>query len=202
MVYGRVYSIRSHQTTDIYIGSTKQTLSQRITDHRGNYKRYLNKIGNYVTSFEILKYGDAYIEILFEGEFESKYALKQKEGKYQREMDCVNKNIAGRTYKEWEEENKEKRSEQHKKWEEENKEKRSEQHTQYRKENKPQIAEKQKKYNENHKEEKKQYDALRREKNKEQLKQRHECKCGGYFCIGDKSKHEKTKKHLAFLQNA
>ena len=61
MVYGRVYTIRSHQTDDIYIGSTTQTLSQRMTDHRKNYKQYLDKKRNYITSYEIVQYEDAYI---------------------------------------------------------------------------------------------------------------------------------------------
>ena len=108
MVYGRVYSIRSHQTTDIYIGSTTQILCKRMSDHRSNYKKYLNGTFDYVSSFEILQYKDCYIELLFEGEFESKNALDRKEGEYQREMNCVNKNIAGRTPKERYEENKEK----------------------------------------------------------------------------------------------
>ena len=126
MVYGRVYSIRSHQTTDIYIGSTTQTLSQRMTDHRKNYKQYLDKKKNYITSYEIIQYEDAYIELLFEGEFESKNALERKEGNYIREMNCVNKIIAGRTPKEWREDNKDHVAEHM---------------TQYREENKTQIAE-------------------------------------------------------------
>ena len=69
MVYGRVYSIRSHQTIDIYIGSTTQTLSQRLTDHK---RYYTNGHTNYITSLEILKYEDAYIELLFEGDLNLK----------------------------------------------------------------------------------------------------------------------------------
>ena len=105
-----------HQTTDIYIGSTTQILCKRMSDHRRDYKNYLNNSVNYITSYEILKHGDAYIEVLFEAEFESVDYLRKKEGEYIRELKCVNKNIAGRTYKEWEEENKEKRSEQHKQY--------------------------------------------------------------------------------------
>jgi len=100
MVYGRVYAIRSHQTTDIYIGSTEQILCKRMSDHRKDYKRYLN-YGIYdITSIEILKHEDAYIELIYEGEFESKYALKRKEGEYQRSMDCVNRCVAGQTQQE------------------------------------------------------------------------------------------------------
>jgi hypothetical protein len=111
MVFGRVYSIRSHQTSDIYIGSTTQILCKRLSDHRRTYKSYLNGICGYVSSYEILPYEDAYIELIFEGEFESKYALMKKEGEYIREMDCVNKVIPGRTKQEYRDEHKDKAKE-------------------------------------------------------------------------------------------
>ena len=107
MVFGRVYSIRSHQTTELYIGSTTQALSMRMSGHRKHYRCYLNKKKHYITSFKILQYNDAYIELLFDGEFKSKDALRQKEGEYMRDMDCVNRCSAGRTKQEYYEENKE-----------------------------------------------------------------------------------------------
>ena len=78
MVYGRIYSIRSHQTTDIYIGSTTQILCKRLADHRREHKRFLEKNIKYVSSFKILEHGDAYIELLFEGELESRNSLEKK----------------------------------------------------------------------------------------------------------------------------
>ena len=106
MVFGRAYAIRSHQTKDLYIGSTTQTLSMRMARHRCVYKRYLNQAYHYVTSFEILQY-ESYIELLFKGEFESKDELRKKEVEYIREMECVNRCVAGRTQQEYYEENKE-----------------------------------------------------------------------------------------------
>ena len=77
MVFGQVYAIRSHQTKDLYIGSTTQALSMRMAHHRRIHKYYSNKTYHNVSSFEILQY-DAYIELLIEGEFESKKALQKK----------------------------------------------------------------------------------------------------------------------------
>ena len=55
----KIYAIKSHQTEMIYIGSTTQTLSQRIAKHKQNY------IKNGTTSSkEILKYEDYYIELI------------------------------------------------------------------------------------------------------------------------------------------
>jgi hypothetical protein len=165
MVYGRVYAIRSHQTTDIYIGSTEQILCKRMSDHRKVYNSFLNDKQGYITSYEVLKYEDAYIELIFEGEFESKDALRKKEGEYQRSMDCVNIRIDGRTQKEW-----------------------------------------QKQHYQKHKEEIKKKSIQHYEENKDTILKRYSkkftCECGGCFTHGNKSTHEKTKKHLEYIKNS
>ena len=50
---GKIYAIRSHQTTDIYIGSTTQSLSVRFGEHKRKYKLWINSKVNYITSYEI-----------------------------------------------------------------------------------------------------------------------------------------------------
>jgi len=175
MVHGRVYTIRSHQTTDIYIGSTIQTLSMRMAYHRSDYKKYLNETHNFITSFEIIKYGDAYIELLYEDEFESKDALRKKEGEYIREMNCVNRCIAGRTKEEFNQayyqEHKEHIIEQNKQYQQDNKKQIQEYKHQRYENNKEQFLEQQKEYASEHKKEKAKYDIEYREKNKERLKE-------------------------------
>jgi hypothetical protein len=47
---GYIYAIRSHQTSEIYIGSTTQMLCNRMTGHRRNCKRWKNKKTNYERS--------------------------------------------------------------------------------------------------------------------------------------------------------
>lgn len=98
---GRVYCIRSHQTTDIYIGSTIRELSSRMASHRYDYNGWLKEKMNYITSFEIVKFEDCYIELIEQGEFASKQEMEKREGHFIREMDCINKRIEGRTKKEW-----------------------------------------------------------------------------------------------------
>ena len=63
---GKIYTIRSFQTEKYYIGSTNhKTLSQRLSKHKSVYRTWLkDKDSCYVTSFEILKYDDCYIELL------------------------------------------------------------------------------------------------------------------------------------------
>jgi len=105
---GRIYCLRSHQTPQCYIGSTTQILCRRFSNHKTDYKSYLaGKIEHSITSFEILQFDDAYIELIEETKFESKSHMEKREGQLIREMDCVNKLIAGRKNAEWREDNKE-----------------------------------------------------------------------------------------------
>lgn len=48
----KIYSIRSHQTDQIYVGSTTQKLSERMAEHR--YKK----------GHILMNYSDAYIELI------------------------------------------------------------------------------------------------------------------------------------------
>ena len=104
----KIYTIRSHQTDMIYIGSTTQPLSKRLVGHKSKYKMYLNKKYNYVTSFEIIKYDDCYIELLENYPCDNKEQLHKIEGEYIRKLDCLNKVIPGRTKKQYREDNKDK----------------------------------------------------------------------------------------------
>ena len=63
---GKVYCIRSPNTDNIYIGSTSQTLSKRLYEHKNDHKQ--RKLRNliYTTSYNIIEHGEAYIELLKE----------------------------------------------------------------------------------------------------------------------------------------
>lgn len=96
---GKVYAIRSFLTDIVYVGSTTVPLSRRMVQHRCDYN---NTSGSrYKTSAEILKLGDAYIELLENYPCNSREELSKKEGEYIRKLDCVNKRIAGRTPSEY-----------------------------------------------------------------------------------------------------
>ena len=124
---GKVYTIRSHLTEKYYIGSTKQLLCKRMMGHKSNFKKY-NENGpykTYVSSYEILKLGDAYIELLELYPCETKELLKKREGELirQHRANVVNISIAGRNQKEWGQDNKERVKERRTKYRNENKEK-------------------------------------------------------------------------------
>ena len=91
---GKIYAIRSHTTDNVYVGSTTRALSKRMADHRSNYKRFQAGKFGYMTSFEIIKHDDAYIELLVEYPCDNNEQLHKKEGQQIREMDCVNKYVS------------------------------------------------------------------------------------------------------------
>ena len=226
----KIYCIRSHQTDDIYIGSSCQkTLAVRLGGHKRDYKNWLNGKHNYVTSFEIIKYGDAYIELLEEYPCRNKLQLNRKEGEYIRKMDCVNKLVAGRTIAEYQQENreriteykkeyyqdnkerllekrkqyyqdnKEKISERDKQYYQDNREKKQQKNKQYYQDNKNKMQQKNKQYQQNNKERIKQYYQDNKERITEQNKKKIKCECGSVVSKGNLPKHKKTKKHIDIM---
>ena len=120
---GKIYSLRSHQTDLVYIGSTIQSLSKRIGGHRDNYKGWLKGAFRYVTSFDIVKYDDAYIELVEDYPCKTKAELERREGQVMRDTEnCCNRCIAGRTYAEYYQDNREKVAERGAKYYQSNKE--------------------------------------------------------------------------------
>lgn len=94
---GKVYGIRSHSRPDlVYIGSTTQPLSIRFGKHKSNK----------TSSKQIIDLGDAYIELIENYSCNSKEELCKREGEIMRSIECVNKNIAGRTNKQYQKDNK------------------------------------------------------------------------------------------------
>jgi hypothetical protein len=104
---GKVYKITSPQTDKVYIGSTAQVyLSSRLTGHVRDFKMFEKGKGKFLSSFEIIKFGDAIITLLEDYKCETKEQLLRKEREWIEKTTCVNKNIPTRTYTEYYTDNK------------------------------------------------------------------------------------------------
>ena len=194
---GKIYSIRSHQTDKIYIGSTTQSLSQRFSNHKS-----LD-----CSSREIMKYDDAYIELVEMFPCANKIELQGREGEVIRTTDCVNNQIAGRTraeyQKQYREDNKEEIKQYSKQYSKDNKESIK----QYSEDNKESIKQTKKQYREDNKESIKQY----YKDNKESIKQYQQnikkirtCSCGGKYNDGNsfnRTRHYSSKHHIEFVND-
>ena len=106
-INGKVYAIRSHQTEKLYIGSTTQTLCKRFGDHVYNYKKFLKNSDSGMSSVELMKYDDTYIELISEHNDITKDMLRKFEGEEIRKNkeNCVNIYIAGRTIQQYRKDN-------------------------------------------------------------------------------------------------
>jgi hypothetical protein len=98
----KIYMIRSFKTDKIYIGSTTKTLKTRLCGHVNAYNIWLKTNTHYVSSIEILKFDDYYIELIKLCPCNSKKELLKMEGEeIKLHPNCVNLLIAGRTNKEY-----------------------------------------------------------------------------------------------------
>lgn len=113
---GKIYKIEpivDFEEGYIYIGSTtKEYLSQRFDTHRSEYKRFQSGKCKLVKVYEIFdKYGVENCKIILLENVvncNSRDELLAREAHYIRNLDCVNKNIPGRSTYQYYEDNKEK----------------------------------------------------------------------------------------------
>jgi hypothetical protein len=188
----KVYTIRSHQTDKYYIGSTTQSLSKRFSKHKETYASYLNGKACYVSSYEILKLGDAYIELLEDVPCETKEQLHKREGELIRQYKdhVVNVNIPGRNKAMWHQEHRDQRLKQL---------------ADYYAQNKEEINQKRREERATDGEKLRAKDRAYRKANNKKLKEYYnkktDCACGGLYSVANKARHMKTEMHLTYEKN-
>jgi hypothetical protein len=145
---GKIYKIVCNITGKCYIGSTCcPKLSQRLSQHRQDFKAFLNGKRSYVTSYDILERGNYEITLLESFPCNNKEELLKREREYIETLECVNKLIPIRDI----EEKKTLQRINTKEYCEENKPKILENKKNYRIENKDNLADKRKIYREKNK---------------------------------------------------
>ena len=193
---GYVYKLWSLEGPDIYIGSTKDRLCNRLSKHRYDFRNYKD-----CSSVELFKkYIDVKIEMLEIVHFDDILELRAKEGQWIRKTNCVNKQIPGRTRQEYRNENKEKILENVRKYQQENKEQHLENCKNYYKKNREKILEKDKNYYETHKEQHLEICKNYYEKNKEIISEKRSikivCECGCEISKCNLPRHKKSNNHI------
>ena len=163
---GKIYTIRCKTDNNlIYVGSTTQTLAQRLGQHKSKShkdSRNLYKIINNQWEFW-------YIELYEECPCENKEQLCKKEGEVIREIGTLNHVINGRTQKEYYHDNFEKISLRNKEYAMKNEVKTKEYKKIYRQNNTEKIALEQKEYLEKNAEKIKEYKKMYHSKKKSNL---------------------------------
>jgi hypothetical protein len=147
----KIYKIVDKTNNNLYIGSTIQSLKNRLSNHEYDYKKYLIGKRYYISSFKILENNNYSIELIEAYPCESKAELEKREGFYIKSIECVNKHMAGQNKIDTEEYNK-----------------------QYYDINKKIIL--------------------------ERMKQKIYCMCGSETTHCHKARHERSQKHIKFVQ--
>ena len=143
---GKIYKILNTIDDEIYVGSTIETLGQRMAKHRHSMKaKPQYKLYKHMHELDVENF---YIELIENYPCNDVYELRAREGHYIREKSTLNKKIEGRTRKEWHDDNHEYLLAEKKKYRDTHKDYMN----QYRKENKEHIQQVVKQYSENNKE--------------------------------------------------
>ena len=105
--HSKIYRIFSPSLNLCYYGSTTQTLEVRLAKHIMDYYCYNkdSKKYSYYSSFKVIECGDYKIELIEEVKCANKRELERIEGRYQKENECVNMLISGRTRAEYRNDN-------------------------------------------------------------------------------------------------
>ena len=103
---GKIYKIVDVGYNKCYIGSTCETLSQRMARHRLRYTQYKHgkergELRSVNALFDEFGMDNCKIELVELYPTNSKIELQQREGYYIKKTCCVNKRIAGRTLVEY-----------------------------------------------------------------------------------------------------
>jgi hypothetical protein len=193
---GKIYKIEANnrEEGDVYFGSTCKFLSQRMNNHKNNYKKWKKDKKKYCTSFQLFeKYGieNCFITLIEIFPCNLKNELLGREAFYIRSMKCVNKYIPLRTSKEYFNDNRENMIQWKNKWSQDNRERikqlyhdNSDKFVQYRHDNKKRILDAQKKFRDSNK-----------EKIKENTRKIFLCECGRSMTKSVKARHLKSKIH-------
>jgi hypothetical protein len=85
---GYIYIIKSNKTDNVYIGSTKHNILKRFKSHEHDFAHNTNNC----SSKEIIKYGDAYCEILEKIKYDDIKNLREREKEIiqSKKYKCIN----------------------------------------------------------------------------------------------------------------
>ena len=97
---GRIYKIFAPGYDKCYVGSTKREINVRMNAHRGEKRKYERGKGSRCTSYEVLSYEGATIELLEEDAYVDMQHMRDREAFWIGRFDTVNRMTPGRSSRE------------------------------------------------------------------------------------------------------
>lgn len=187
---GKIYKLvdKTNDNKVIYIGSTTQKLIRRINQHKQKSRdKPDRKIYKYICN---VGWDNIDIELIENYKCDSKTELELRERYYIELLKPdLNHVIPTRKAKEYYNENRDKIMDNKRKYYENNKDKISDYHKDYYKNN------------DNIKIQNKEYYSINKNKILEKMKEKCICECGSEIIKCKKSRHEKSKKHMTYINN-
>jgi len=158
--------------------------TENITVRKGKHVNYhkawvkagrpekVSDVAGATRSVYVLDHEDWRMDVVDKIECNTRDEVRNLEGKWILENDCVNMQVAGRTMQQYYKDHKEEKKEYYREYQETNKEQIKEYKKQYRDDHKEELSKKAKQYREDHKEQLKEYNKQYREDHKEKMNQK------------------------------
>ena len=181
----KIYKIVDVGYNKCYIGSTCESLSQRMARHRDKYRWGKDRGRTANLIFDEYGIDNCKIELIEDFCCSKREELLRREGQHIQNNDCVNKIVSGRTPKEYREENIKHIKEQKTNYYNDNQQYLNYQKQIYRELNKDKIKQISKDYY---------------ERKKADLSEKQMCQCGKIFTTQHFKRHEKSQKHQNYLK--
>ena len=94
---GRIYRISAPGCDQVYVGSTRQTLSTRMGKHKYHMRRWQRGAFNYMTSFALVGLVGAQIDLIEEDEYQDIQHMRDREAYWIARLPSVNRHTPGRS---------------------------------------------------------------------------------------------------------
>jgi hypothetical protein len=94
---GRIYRISAPGIDQVYVGSTRQTLSTRLGKHQYDMRRWQRGTFHYMTSFALLGHPGVSIDTVEEDEYQDIQHMRDREAYWIARLPTVNRYVPGRS---------------------------------------------------------------------------------------------------------
>ena len=95
---GRIYRISAPGSDRVYVGSTRNTLSARMSSHQRNLRAWERGTYHYVSSFELVGRMGVEIDLIEENEYADMQHMRDREAYWIARLPSVNRRTPGRSH--------------------------------------------------------------------------------------------------------